>query len=88
MDAQRWARIESLYHAAMAKAPGERGDYLAEACAHEPDVRREVESLLLGASEPSAAAIRPHAAPSLPSCVAHNRRKAAEAPAAAARTRR
>src|SRR6516225_3398572 len=52
MDAQRWTRIEALYHAALAKAPGERGDYLAAVCAQEPDVRKEVESLLMGASEP------------------------------------
>ncbi len=52
MDPQRWLRIESLYHAALAKAPGERGDYLAGKCAHEPDLRRDVESLLKGADEP------------------------------------
>jgi serine/threonine protein kinase len=46
MEPQRWARIESLYHAALAKAPGERPDYIAAACAAEPDLRREVESLL------------------------------------------
>jgi Tol biopolymer transport system component/predicted Ser/Thr protein kinase len=49
MDPQRWARIESLYHAALAKVPAERKDYLAVACPHEPEVRREVESLLKGA---------------------------------------
>jgi len=49
MDPQRWARIQSLYHAALAMAPGEREDYLAVACPHEPEVRREVESLLKGA---------------------------------------
>ena len=46
MDPQRWARIESLYHAALAKAPGEREDYLAAACPREPDVWQEVVSLL------------------------------------------
>jgi serine/threonine protein kinase len=46
MDPQRWARIESLYHAALARAPGERPEYVAAACAEEPDLRREVESLL------------------------------------------
>jgi hypothetical protein len=51
MDPRRWARIESLYHAALAKAPRERGDYLASACGQEPDMRRAVESLLLGAFE-------------------------------------
>lgn len=33
MDPQRWSRIESLYHAAVAKTPDERGDYLAIECA-------------------------------------------------------
>jgi eukaryotic-like serine/threonine-protein kinase len=46
MDPQRWSRIESLYHAALAKAPGEREDYLAAACSQESDVWREVASLL------------------------------------------
>ena len=46
MDPQRWAKIESLYHAALAKGPVERPDYLAAACAQEPELRREVESLL------------------------------------------
>ena len=46
MDPQRWVKIESLYHAALARDPAERQDYLAAACAQEPDLRREVESLL------------------------------------------
>src|SRR5580704_1213532 len=46
MDPQRWARIESLYHAALDRKPAERPDYLAAACAQEPELRREVESLL------------------------------------------
>src|SRR5215831_11260908 len=46
MDPQHWAKIESLYHAALAKEPGERPGYLAAACAEEPALRREVESLL------------------------------------------
>jgi hypothetical protein len=29
MDPQRWAKIESLYHAALAKEPGEWSGYLA-----------------------------------------------------------
>jgi Tol biopolymer transport system component len=51
MDPQRWARIESLYHSALAKTPDERPRYLAAVCAEEPEIQREVESLLLGASE-------------------------------------
>jgi len=46
MDAHRWARIESLYHAALAKEPAERPHYLAAACAQEPELQHEVESLL------------------------------------------
>src|SRR5580698_1822616 len=46
MDPQRWVKIESLYHAALARNPAERPDYLAAACAQEPELRREVESLL------------------------------------------
>jgi tetratricopeptide (TPR) repeat protein/predicted Ser/Thr protein kinase len=46
MDAQRWAVIDSLYHAALEKEPGERSAYLAAACAEDPTLRSEVESLL------------------------------------------
>ena len=46
MDAQRWARIESLYHAALGKEPDERWSYLTAACAGDPTLRNEVESLL------------------------------------------
>ena len=41
--AHRWRQIEELYHAALEREPGERAALLARA---EPDVRREVESLL------------------------------------------
>jgi hypothetical protein len=39
MDPQHWAKIESLYHAALAMAPGDRGASLANAnaCKGEPD---------------------------------------------------
>ena len=46
MDAQRWAVMESLYHAALAKEPSERSSYLAAACAEDPTLRSEIESLL------------------------------------------
>jgi serine/threonine protein kinase len=46
MDPQRWPKIESLYHAALAKEPGERSAYLDTACAQNPELRGEVESLL------------------------------------------
>jgi len=47
MDAKRWAIIESLYHAALQKAPGERSSYLAVACADDSTLRSEIESLLV-----------------------------------------
>ena len=46
MDPQRWSKIESLYHAALAKEPRDRSAYLDTACAEDPELRREVESLL------------------------------------------
>jgi hypothetical protein len=46
MDGPRWSKIESLYHAAREKASGERSLYLASACAEDPTLRSEVESLL------------------------------------------
>jgi serine/threonine protein kinase len=46
MEPQRWAKIEALYYAALARQPDERSAYLAEACAEEPELRREIESLL------------------------------------------
>ena len=51
MDPQRWARIEALYHAALAKRPDERPAHLAAACADDPELRREIESLLACADD-------------------------------------
>ena len=41
-----WGRIEELYHAALELAEPERAAFLAEACAGDEALRREVESLL------------------------------------------
>jgi tetratricopeptide (TPR) repeat protein len=54
MDAQRWAVIEPLYHAALSKGPSERSDFLAAACGEDLTLRTEVESLLAFADEPLA----------------------------------
>jgi len=43
MEPGRWQQIEELYHAALEREPGERAALLERA---DPDVRREVESLL------------------------------------------
>ena len=46
MTPERWATVEKLYHAALGKGPAERGPFLAEMCAGDDALRREVESLL------------------------------------------
>ena len=43
---ERWARTERLYHEALACGANERGSFLADACAGDDALRREVESLL------------------------------------------
>ena len=46
MTDDRWRRIETVYHAAAARAVDDRATFLAEACADDDSLRREVESLL------------------------------------------
>ncbi|MGH9855629.1 MAG: serine/threonine-protein kinase, partial [Blastocatellia bacterium] len=46
MERNRWQQIEELYHAALERAPDERMAFLAEACAGDSGLRREVEELL------------------------------------------
>jgi serine/threonine-protein kinase len=46
MNAERWSRIEELYHSAMEQEPGQRDRFLREACAADEELRQEVESLL------------------------------------------
>src|SRR5688500_20169367 len=43
---ERWPEIESLYHAALERRPEDRAAFLAEACAGDKALCREVESLL------------------------------------------
>ena len=43
---ERWEQVEQLYHAARARAAGERASYLDAACAGDAGLRREVDSLL------------------------------------------
>jgi serine/threonine protein kinase/Tol biopolymer transport system component len=51
MTPERWTEIESLYHAARARPPGERAAWLAAACPNDEGLRGEVESLLAEASD-------------------------------------
>jgi serine/threonine protein kinase len=46
MNAERWRRIEELYHAAKARPAQERAVFLEEACAGDANLHQEVESLL------------------------------------------
>ena len=46
MDADRWRKVEAVYHSARSRPPEERDAYLAEVCAEDPELQREVESLL------------------------------------------
>jgi serine/threonine protein kinase len=46
LEAERWQRIERLYHAALERAETQRAPFLKEACAGDEELRREVESLL------------------------------------------
>ncbi|MGH9802144.1 MAG: serine/threonine-protein kinase [Blastocatellia bacterium] len=46
MKPERWQQIDGLFHAAAARAPHDRAAFLAEACAGNESLRREVESLL------------------------------------------
>ncbi len=53
MTADRWRQIEDLCHEALARDPEDRPAFLAQACAGDDELRREVESLLT--HEPRAA---------------------------------
>src|SRR5262245_21055472 len=52
MDPTRWARVEEVFHAALARAEPERAAFVAQACGDDEAMRREIESLL--AHEPDA----------------------------------
>src|SRR5687768_3585011 len=47
MKPERWHQIKSLLHAAREHAPAERSAFLAEACAGDDSLQREVESLIV-----------------------------------------
>ncbi len=46
MKPERWREVEHLYHAALQRDSNERAAFLAEACAGDEALRREIESLL------------------------------------------
>jgi serine/threonine protein kinase len=46
MDAERWQKIERVFHAALQAEPSRRSTILEDSCAGDESLRREVESLL------------------------------------------
>jgi eukaryotic-like serine/threonine-protein kinase len=46
MDPERWAKIDRLFDEAIDRSPESRADFLADACAGDEELRREVQSLL------------------------------------------
>ncbi|HEX5734331.1 MAG TPA: protein kinase, partial [Blastocatellia bacterium] len=46
MKPDRWKKIESLFESALERDPNERAAFLDEACANDPSLKHEVESLL------------------------------------------
>ena len=46
MTADRWKQVSNLYHAALERPANERAEFLAHACDDDPELRREIESLL------------------------------------------
>jgi serine/threonine protein kinase/Tol biopolymer transport system component len=46
MDAERWRKIERVFHAALHTEPSRRAKILEDSCAGDESLRREVESLL------------------------------------------
>jgi len=59
MTPTRWREIERVYHATLERAPEDRADFLGEVCKNDPDLRREVESLLAEDSSKTGTLDRP-----------------------------
>jgi eukaryotic-like serine/threonine-protein kinase len=51
MSSARWKQVEEIFHAALEREAAARMDFLNEVCAEDPDLRREVDSLLKAAGE-------------------------------------
>jgi serine/threonine protein kinase len=53
MKPERLHEVERLYHAALEREPAERAEFLAEACAGDEELHREVASLLVYDDQPA-----------------------------------
>jgi hypothetical protein len=47
MDAERWQKVESIFHAVLHDEPNRRDAILNQLCGNDDSLRREIESLLL-----------------------------------------
>ena len=52
MTPERWQRVNELFHCALEREPTQRAAFLDQACADDPELRKEVESLI-GSNENS-----------------------------------
>lgn len=64
MSPERWQQVKQLFHAALERAPGERSEFLAQACVSDPELRMEVESLISAHHQPPVFIDRPAFEPS------------------------
>ena len=62
---KNWERIQEVFLEASGRPPGERARYLDEACASDPDLRKEVESLLASDGAAATAFIEPGSGPTV-----------------------
>ena len=62
---KNWERIQEVFLEASARPPEERTRYLDEACSSDPDLRREVESLLASDGAAATAFIEPGGGPTV-----------------------
>src|SRR5678815_2368729 len=46
IDKDRWAKVESIYHAALEREPEKRAAFVSNECAGDPELESEVGSLL------------------------------------------
>ncbi|HEX7050115.1 MAG TPA: serine/threonine-protein kinase, partial [Longimicrobiales bacterium] len=47
MDAERWARVQAIFHDAIERPAAERESFVRDACGGDDDLRREVEAMLI-----------------------------------------
>src|SRR3989440_7947539 len=51
MKPERWQQLDRLFHSALERKPEERAAFLDEACAHDQQLRREVEALIAASEQ-------------------------------------